>query len=117
MSSPPTPRGFTPEPCGSCPYRRDAEIELWDESEFERVLEHDRNELAGSVFLCHKFRRTPEIGTVCAGWFLDQQRRGYPSIRLRMLLMKQTEQPQVTDGGHELYDSIEEMCAENGVEP
>jgi hypothetical protein len=115
--TPAPPHGFAPEPCGSCPYRRDVPVDTWDACEFERVLEHDRNEVGGSVFGCHKFRLRPKEADVCAGWFLDQQKRGYPSIRLRMLLMKCTEEPKVTDGGHPLYESIEEMCAANGVEP
>lgn len=106
----------TPKPCTSCPYRRDAELGFWHPSEFQKLLEQDADELNGNLFACHGTRKLEEQ-SICAGWFLDQQRRGYPSIRLRLVLAKNKEalkyEKQVNADGLVLYDSIKEMCLAN----
>lgn len=106
----------TREPCGSCPYRKDAPLRLWHPSEFDNLLEQDADPIQGRAFGCHATIKNDST-SVCAGWLLDQKRRGLPSIRLRMALM-QSEDAQrclekVSDGGYELYGSIEEMVAAN----
>ncbi len=110
----------TESPCESCPYRKDAQLELWHSSEFENLLEHDRNEMDGNLFACHGTKNQEQQG-VCAGWLLNQQRRGLPAIQLRLALMRSEEAQalleKVNDGGHELYNSIAEMCAANRVKP
>lgn len=108
-------RAFAPEPCGSCPYRTDVPVGTWHRSEFENLLANDRSEMGGNVFGCHRFRLRPEEADVCAGWYLDQQRRGYPSIRLRLLLTTIDDMPTVTDGGHPLYRTMQAMCLANEV--
>ena len=80
-------RWDTREPCESCPYRKDAPIKKWDRAEFEDLLAHDANELGGAVYGCHGTKKRVEGPSVCAGWLLDQQRRDFPSIQLRLLLM------------------------------
>ena len=108
----------TREPCGSCPYRKDAPLELWHRQEYESVYASEHAEcIGGSVFGCHAtLKKDPEV---CAGWLLDQKRRGIPSIPLRLRLMRLPDAraalDEVTDGGHETYDSALEMCAANGV--
>jgi hypothetical protein len=108
----------TEAPCESCPYRKDAQLELWHPSEFENLLEHNKNEIQGNLFACHG-TKNKEQRSVCAGWLIDQRKRGLPSIQLRLSLMRNEEAQEllkkVNDGGHELYDSIEEMCAMNRV--
>jgi hypothetical protein len=110
-----------PHPCGSCPYRVDAPLRLWAPIEFMNLLSHDADELNGGVFLCHRHIRDPQGPNreLCAGWLLDQKRRGFPSIQLRLLLMTRKEIIEqveaVTDGGFEIYDSIAAMCEANGV--
>lgn len=106
---------FEPEPCGSCPYRKDVPVGTWHRSEFENLLAHDADPLSGSIFGCHRFRLRPREATVCAGWFLDQERRGFPSIRLRLKLTNVSEFPTVVDGGHPLYATLKGMCLANGV--
>jgi len=108
-------RAFALEPCGSCPYRKDVVVGTWHAEEFENLLAHDADPIRGAVFGCHRFRLRPEDSDVCAGWFLDQQRRGFPSIQLRLALMRAPTEPTVTDGGHPLYPSMKAMCAANGV--
>lgn len=113
-------RWETREPCESCPYRRDAKLEHWDPIEFETLLANNANEMYGPVYGCHGSKKLAEGPTVCGGWLLDQKRRGLPAIQLRLTLMKNPEAvtalEEVNDGGHELYDSIQEMCEDNGVE-
>lgn len=109
-------RSFAPHPCGSCPYRTDVPTGTWHAEEFENLLAHDADPMNGSVFGCHRFRLRREEADICAGWFLDQQERGLPSIKLRLALMARGEdQPVVTDGGHPLYPSLRAMCRANGV--
>lgn len=105
-----------PNPCKSCPYRKDAPLRLWHRSEFQNLLAHDAEPL-GHPFACHKYRNRPEA-PYCAGWILDQKRRGFPSIRLR-LSMRNPELRKaieaVTDGGHRLWSTIKSMCRANGA--
>lgn len=53
------------KPCGSCPYRKDVPSGVWDPSEYEKLLEYDRDthEQPTGVFLCHR-----QDGRACAGW-------------------------------------------------
>lgn len=107
------------EPCKSCPYRVDVPVGFWHRSEFQNLLAHDANPYLGAVFNCHQDRLLPERRRrYCVGWLLDQRRRGLPSIQLRLSLRDNDDAPaleELTDGGHELYGSIEELCAANGV--
>lgn len=115
MSAPMKSMGWTTrEPCASCPYRIDVPPGTWHPEEFENLKAQDANQF-GSVFGCHATRKTgPQV---CGGWLLDQRNRGAPCISLRLALMTKPEAAtayeQVTDGGFELYESIEEMCAAN----
>lgn len=54
-----------PNPCGSCPYRRDVPSGVWDPEEYRKLPEFDRPtfEQPPSVFLCHQ-----QDGRLCAGW-------------------------------------------------
>jgi hypothetical protein len=107
-------------PCTTCPYRRDALIGHWSPDEFVDLLKSERSQF-GTVYACHGHIELPPAKRgMCAGWLLDQRRRRYPSIKLRMLLSSSDQAlsaaKAVTEGGCELYDSVEEMCAANGVE-
>ena len=120
--SEPAPQGAralkfdTREPCAKCPYRRDAPLALWDREHFTTLVANDRNEFGGAVYGCHATRKLPEP-SVCAGWLLDQIKRGLPSIQLRLALVRAGDVGPVLDAvsdvGHELYDSIGEMVEAN----
>lgn len=107
-------------PCADCPYRQDAPLRHWHRSEFEKVLEAEASQF-GSTFACHKHVVLPaDRRGVCAGWLLDQQRRGLPSIALRMLLMRDRllrralERVQATGP---MFKTAAAMCRANGVRP
>lgn len=107
----------TKEPCESCPYRKDARLEFWHPDHFKKLLEDDRVEHGlGSMYACHSTGKRPEP-SICAGWLLNQKRRETPNNILRLNIIKNNEAfrcfEQVTDGGHELYESIEEMVEAN----
>lgn len=54
-----------PNPCGSCPYRKDVPSGVWEGNEYDKLPEYDEptgNQPIG-VFLCHQ-----QDGRVCAGW-------------------------------------------------
>lgn len=106
----------TREPCGSCPYRKDAPLGLWHPSEFDRLVATDQSQV-GSLFGCHATIKK-EHPSVCAGWLLDQRERGIPSLMLRVALMRERKEAggcleQVSSGGHPLYKSIAAMVAAN----
>lgn len=54
-----------PNPCGSCPYRRDVASGIWDASEYEKLAAYDEETFAQpqGIFLCHQ-----QDGRACAGW-------------------------------------------------
>lgn len=54
-----------PNPCGSCPYRRDVPSGVWEASEYEKLPAYDEETHAQptGVFLCHQ-----QDGKACAGW-------------------------------------------------
>lgn len=110
-------------PCKSCPYRKDVEPGMWHRSEFESLLAHDKNEMEGFTFGCHKYRERPKSEfRYCAGWLMDQHERGMPSIQLRLAAMQGGKVVRdcldsLHDDGNELYGSIEEMCEANHVYP
>jgi len=105
----------TMEPCRSCPYRIDAPLGLWHPSEFENLAATERSQL-GAVFGCHATRHRREP-SVCAGWLLKQRDADVPSIALRVELSRTPGAAEalrtVSDGGHELYDSVEDMIEAN----
>lgn len=69
-------------PCNSCPYRKDAPLQLWDKYEFEKLLSEDKKQFGGT-YLCHK-----NNGSACKGWLINQRDRNLPNLSLRMMLMK-----------------------------
>lgn len=69
-------------PCNNCPYRKDAPLKYWGKDEFIDLIKNDKS-LMGSVYGCHK-----NDGHVCVGWLMDQDKRGFPSISLRISLSK-----------------------------
>jgi len=57
-----TPR---PNPCASCPYRRDVPSGVWAAEEYDKLLDYDGpfHEQATAAFGCHQ-----ADGHLCAGW-------------------------------------------------
>jgi len=107
-------------PCASCPYRADVRREHWDRQEFIDLLGHDQDPV-GAVYGCHEgIKLAPVDRSLCIGWLIDQRERNVPSIRLRMLLMKNEDAlallEKANDGGFELYPSLQAMCRANGVQ-
>lgn len=97
-------------PCRNCPYRRDAPVAHWAKEEFEKVIEAEKSEL-GKVFGCHK-----NNGSICVGFLMNQDTRGFPSIALRLALSKHAVDRNYLDElkcKSDMYDSIEEMCRAN----
>jgi Family of unknown function (DUF6283) len=109
------------QPCGNCPYRKDAPRRLWHRSEFEKLLATDAD-VIGSVFGCHKHGALPKSERgMCAGWLLDQKKRGVPSLALGMALSDNPDAlaayERVSGAGLDLFPTVEAMCRANGVRP
>jgi len=110
------------QPCKSCPFRRDTPVGIWDWGHYVQLRRGDTDPLNGALFACHQYRLlSPSEQRPCAGWLLDQRRRGVPSIRLRLALgnnpAAQALFEDARDGGHVLYDSLDEMCDANIGQP
>lgn len=109
------------EPCATCPYKRDSKLKMWHKSEFEGLLAAEESQL-GAVYACHqdKSKSAKERG-MCAGWLLDQKKRGLPCISLRLFLRSNPDAcetlEKVNAGGHRLYRTLKSMCRANGVRP
>lgn len=76
------------------------------------ALERARERLG----LDEKYARK-QVQSFCAGWLLDQRRRNYPSLQLRVRMLDDVFAQQVvetlTDAGLELFPSIKDMCIAN----
>jgi hypothetical protein len=98
------------EPCTTCPYRKDAPLQLWSIYEFKKLLKHDKD-FFGAIYGCHK-----KDGHTCVGWLIDQEKRGLPSLALRIDLGKNGVTREYLESLQPLgehYRSIEEMVYAN----
>lgn len=59
-----------PNPCGSCPYRRDVPSGIWAASEYSKLIDYDQDLpfQPPGIFLCHQQDRDSEQSRLCAGW-------------------------------------------------
>lgn len=107
------------QPCKTCPYRQDTPVGIWHPAEFAKLAASDRHDFS-PLYACHKYGKAEASDrSMCAGWLLDQMRRNVPSLMLRIKLLDGVLAEQavaVTDGGHDLYPSIADMCRANGVD-
>lgn len=97
-------------PCKDCPYRVDAPLQKWDKQHFKDLLDNDRS-MMGSLYLCHK-----NNGTACKGWLMDQDKRRFPSLHLRMKASRDNLTAGYLDSlscKSDLYNSVEEMIEAN----
>lgn len=98
------------QPCGYCPYRKDAPLALWHKDHFADLLANDKLQFS-PLYNCHK-----NNGTVCVGWLMNQDDRGFPNLNLRIKLSKENITREYLDSLHcksERYESIEEMVQVN----
>ena len=98
------------KPCSSCPYRKNAPLQLWDKVEFDKLIKQDKK-MFGSIYSCHK-----KDGSCCRGWLIDQSNRDFPNINLRLALTKNNvkrEYLESLSSNTPLYSSIEEMIEAN----
>ncbi len=111
-------------PCRTCPYRTDVPVGTWHAEEFVKLLKNDRKDAdalhptLGATYGCHKYGKVDGEKSFCAGWLLDQRRRNYPALQLRLRFLREPglfEEVHAVEGaGLDLYPSIEDMCAANG---
>jgi hypothetical protein len=97
-------------PCKDCPYRKDAPLQKWDKAEFSDLLEKDMD-FMGALYNCHK-----KDGSVCKGWLIDQDKRNFPSIMLRIKLSREGITREYLDklnSNAPLYPSIRAMIKAN----
>lgn len=68
-----------PNPCRSCPYRKDVPSGVWAAEEYEKLPEYDREtaEQPISAFLCHQ-----QDGRLCAGWVAVHDMENSLGLRL-----------------------------------
>lgn len=97
-------------PCNNCPYRKDAPRRHWSIEEFRDLMIKDADYM-GVTYGCHK-----KDDHVCVGWLMDQDKRGFPSLVLRMTLSKLRIDRTYLDNlasPSEMFKSIREMAIAN----
>lgn len=59
-----------PNPCPSCPYRRDVPSGVWSTREYEKLPQYDGPtwEQSPRLFQCHQNERESNQARLCAGW-------------------------------------------------
>lgn len=98
------------QPCGNCPYRTDAPVRLWAREEFADLMANEAAML-GTTYGCHK-----QNGSMCIGWVMDQERRGFPSIMLRIKMSQENVTREYLDSLHSpapLYKNVRAMVKAN----
>lgn len=73
-----------PEPCSTCPYRRDTPPGVWDQNEYEKLPLFDTNE-SFETFLCHQSTAIG-VDTACRGWATVH----CESVSVRLAMMRGT---------------------------
>lgn len=68
-------------PCGSCPYRKDCPSGVWHESEYEKLIQYDKDtgEQPHGVFMCHS---NNDQVTICRGWLDTHPKEHMLALRL-----------------------------------
>lgn len=97
-------------PCNSCPYRKDVPLKHWAIEEYKDLLQSE-NDFMGKTYGCHK-----NDDTVCRGWLMNQDKRCFPSIALRISLTRNNITREYLDSltcAVEMYGTVEEMCYKN----
>lgn len=104
-------------PCDSCPYRKSVRLAFWSIIEYRKLERADANPM-GAMFNCHGEAKKPAgERRFCAGWLLDQRRRGVPSLMLRIKLSMDEALAEhfdkLKDMPRRLYRSIGDMFEAN----
>lgn len=97
-------------PCNNCPYRTDAPLQLWHKSEYIKLLQYD-SDYMGTFYGCHK-----DNGNVCVGWLMKQDEKSFPSIALRIALIKHNVRRTYLDSLYspvKLYKDVKDMIKAN----
>lgn len=99
------------KPCADCPWKKSSAGVF--PAEAFRVSAHTAYDMASNSFGCHSAgSKTPKT---CAGFLL---RGAEHSLSVRMMAMKgEYDFNDISDDGHELYDSYRDMAIDNGVDP
>ena len=53
-----------PNPCTSCPYRRDTPPGIWSREEYDKLPAWDNERAMAGIFLCHQ----SNMKAICRGW-------------------------------------------------
>ena len=57
------PLDVKPEPCLTCPYRKDVPSGVWHHDEYEKLRQYDISCMPLPLFMCHQ-----RDGSLCGGW-------------------------------------------------
>jgi hypothetical protein len=71
-----------PNPCASCPYRRDVPSGLWDPAEYAKLPAYDAatGDQPWYAFGCHR-----DDGRVCAGWLGHRRPQDLLAVRIGVI--------------------------------
>lgn len=99
---------YRKKPCRNCPWRKDAVGEF--PAEAFKVSAPTAYDMSDRIFGCHS--STTEKPSTCAGFLL---RGAEHNLSVRLAKLRGTSYDDVSDGGHELFNSYREMAVANGV--
>ena len=101
-------KAYRRKPCANCPWRKDAVGEFPPEA-FRHSAETSYDQ-SFNIFACHD--SGVEHAATCAGFIL----RGADNNLAVRLAYLRNEVPEVTDGGHKLFDNYKQMAIANNVD-
>jgi Family of unknown function (DUF6283) len=86
--------GPAPNPCESCPYRRDVPSGVWAASEYAKLREYDKQTYDQPMepFQCHQTGADSDHWRLCAGWVGCH---GQELLSLRLAVSQGTQDPEV----------------------
>lgn len=88
--------GPAPNPCESCPYRRDVPSGVWSAQEYDKLRRYDAEtyDQPGGLFQCHQHGQDDQRARLCAGWVACH---GVELLALRLAIARRRVDPAVMD--------------------
>lgn len=77
----------SPNPCSSCPYRRDIPSGVWSEEDYEKLRGYDKethDQFGIGMFQCHQNDADDDRARLCGGWTAVH---GPESLALRLAVV------------------------------
>jgi hypothetical protein len=97
-----------PEPCNTCPYRKDTPPGIWHQEEYKKLPRFDDDSVI-AIFMCHNAGPKDNNNTVCRGWL--SVHADSISVRLEILRGRITPKQAYAKIKTSLYATGKQACA------